>query len=82
MIWTVLIRIVHPLSHVLTHSLLENTPESVVTSEATFDCQLLGCVGSMCSDSIMIETYKKIDAQIVDIIIVSRALIGEILAKI
>ena len=77
-----MVRIAHPLSHVLTHLKLEGVPESAVTPVTAFACQLLGVEGTMCSDSLLIESYKMIDAQIVDIGIVRHTLTGEILAEI
>ena len=77
-----MVRIAHPLSYVLTHLLLEDTPESAVTSVATFTCKFLGCEVAMCIDSLLIETYEMIDAQIVNIGIVSGALPREILTEI
>ena len=74
-------RIAHPLSHVLTRSQLEGVSESVVTSVAAFACQLLGGERTAGSNSFTIETHEMIDAQTVDIVIISRALIGEILAE-
>jgi hypothetical protein len=72
----------HPLSHVLTHSLLKGEPEGAVTSVATFMCQLLGSEGTVCSNNLRIEVDEMLDAQIVDIGIVSRAQTREILAEI
>ena len=77
-----MVHIAHPLSHVLTHLQLEGMPESTVTSVTAFACQLLGVGGTMGSDSLLIETYEMIDAQIINISIVSHALTGEILAEI
>ena len=49
---------------------------------ATLLSQMLGSDGALGIDGLTIETDKVIDAQIVDIGIVGRALIREILAKI
>jgi hypothetical protein len=64
----------------LTHSQLEDVPESTVTPVTAFACQLLGSEGTVGSNSLTIETDEMIDAQIVYIGIVSDAL--EILAEI
>ena len=82
LILPLLSRIAHPFSHVLTHLQLEGMPESAVTPVAAFACQLLGGVGTVGSNSFTIETHEMMDAQIVDIGIVSDALSRKILAEI
>ena len=57
-------------------------PEGAVTPVAALACQLLGVDVAMGSNSLLIETYKMGDAQIVDIGIVCCVLTGEILAEI
>ena len=70
----------HPGRHGLTHAMLERETKSAVTLEAAVVSQLPGGEGMPCSYSLMIETDEMIDAQVVDISIVTDALTGEIVA--
>ena len=72
----------HPGGHILTHALLEGEREGTVATIATVVSQLLSGKRPLASDSLAIESDEMIDAQIVDIGIVSRALRREILTKI
>ena len=49
---------------------------------ATFACQLPGSEGTAFGNSLTIESLEMMDAQVVDIGIISDALSGEILAEI
>ena len=60
--------------------MLESETESAVTLVATVVSKFLGGKGMPGSYSLMIETDEMIDAQIVDISIVTNALTGEIVA--
>ena len=82
LILTVLGHIVNPRSHVLPHTLLEGEPEGAVASVSAFACQLLGSERQSGGDSLAAETSKVVDAQIVDIRVVSDALGRKILAEI
>jgi hypothetical protein len=55
-------RIAHPRSHGLSHTLLESEPKSAVAPIAALAGQLLGCEGTLLSDSLAIETNKMLDA--------------------
>ena len=78
----VLGHVVHPRSHVLPHTLLEGEPEGAVTPVSAFAYQLLGGERPVGCNSFTIEICEMVDAQIVDISIVSDALRREILAEI
>ena len=77
-----LVCVTHPGRHGLSHALLEGETESAVTLETTLLSQLLGSEGTIGSYRLTIETDEMIDAQIVDISIVTYALTGEIAAEI
>ena len=77
-----LARSLHPGSHRLSRLALEGISKCIVTAETTLQGQLLGSDETLGIDSLAIETNEMIDAQIVDIGIVSRALIREILTEI
>ena len=72
----------HPCGHVLTHALFEGKAEGAVAAVTTFAGQLLDNDGLPSGGSLAIEVHEVIDAQVVDISIVSDALTGEILAEI
>ena len=72
----------HPGRDRLTHYMLEDVPESAVASVAAFVSQLLCCDGTLVSDCLAIKTDEMIDAQFVNVGIVSDAPTGEIPAKI
>ena len=72
----------HPGSYGLAGALLEGEAESAVTPVAAVAGQLLGSDGLLGSGSLAIQTHEMVDAEVVDISIVSRALTGEILAEI
>ena len=72
----------HPCRHALACALLEGQAEGAVAAVATFAGQLLGDNRlSSCGD-LLIAADEMVDAQIVDIRIVSDALTREILAEI
>ena len=71
-----------PRCHSLSHALLEGVAKGAVTAEAALVGQLLGCEGALRTGSLAIETDEMVNAQIVDIGIVSHALTGEILAEV
>ena len=77
-----LARLSHPHRHILAHALLEGKAESTVTTVAAVVSQLLDCEGAFAGDSLAVEFDEMLDAQIVDIGIVCRALHGEVLAEI
>ena len=72
----------HPGCYALTRTLLERETESAVTPVAALVSQLLGGNRSLGGDCLMIKSHEVIDAEVVDIGIVSDALTGEILAEI
>ena len=74
--------VTHPLCRVHSHCLFKSSTECIVIAETTLKGQLLGGEGTFGSDSFTIETDEMIDAQIIDIGIISRALTGEISAEI
>ena len=77
-----LVRLSHPHRHILAHALLEGEAESTVATVAAVVSQLLDCEGAFAGDSLAVELDEMLDAQIVDIGIVCRALHGEVLAEI
>ena len=77
-----LARIVHPSGYALPYALLEGEAESAVAAVAAFAGQLLGNDRLSGSGGLLIEADEVVDAQIVNIGIVSDALTGEILAEI
>jgi hypothetical protein len=77
-----LTRSLHPGSHRLSRLALEGISKCIITAVTTLQCQLLGSDGTLGIDSLAIETDEMIDAQIVDIGIVSYAMTGEIVGKI
>ena len=66
----------------LTHHTLEDIAKRAVTLESTLIGQLLSGEGTLGGGSLTIEIGEMMDAQIVDIGIVSDALTGEILPEI
>jgi len=64
----------NPLRRVHSHDLLESNAKCIVTAEATLESQLLGGCSSMRCKSFMVEIDKMLDAQTVDIVIVSDSL--------
>ena len=82
LILRVLGHVVHPRSHILPHTLLEGEPEGAVTPVSAFAYQLLGGERPVGCNSFTIEICEMVDAQIVDISIVSDALLSEIVAQI
>ena len=77
-----LVRAAHPDRHRLSHALLESETESAVALVTAIVSQLLGGEVTLGCYSLTIKADKMIDAQIVDIGIVSRAQTREILAEI
>ena len=74
--------VAHPGRYSLAHAMLKGEAEGAVTPVAALVGQLLGNDGLPGCDSLVIESYEVIDAEIVDISIVSSTLTGEILAEI
>ena len=72
----------HPGSHRQTHFALEGIVKGVIITEAALLSQLLGGERATGINGLALEDDEVVDAQIVDIGIVSRALIGKILAEI
>ena len=72
----------HPLCRSHTHVLLEGSIKCTVTSETTLVSQLSDRYSLMGSVCIMVKLDKVLDAQSVDVGIVSHAMTGEILAQI
>ena len=72
----------HPGCYGLPHALFEGETESTVTPVSTVIGQLLGGEGASRSNSLAIEIDEMIDAQVVNIGIVSDALLDEIVGKI
>ena len=72
----------HPGRDRLAHHMLEEISEGAVASVAAFVSQLFGCDGAPVSDSLAIKTDEMIDAQLVNVGIVSDAPTGEIPAEI
>jgi hypothetical protein len=72
----------HPLCRSHTHALLEGGIKCAVTTETTLVSQLLDRYRLMASDSLMVETDEMLDAQSVDVDIISHALTGEMLTQI
>ena len=75
-------QLAHPGGHTLACALLKGQTEGAVAAEAAFAGQLLGDDGLSSSGDLLIAADEMVDAQIVDIDIVSDALTGEILAEI
>jgi hypothetical protein len=72
----------HPGSHWLSHFALECTAKGIIVMEATLVGQLLGSERTMIANRLMKEADEMIDAQVVDIGIVSHAYSSEILTEI
>ena len=72
----------HPLCRSHSHALLEGSIKCTVTSETTLVSQLSDRYSLMGSVCLMVKFYKVLDAQSVDVGIVSHALTGEMLAQI
>jgi hypothetical protein len=72
----------HPRRYGLTHALLKGECECAVTSVTTLIGQLLGGDDALGSHHLMVQVDKMLDAQVVDIDIVSGVLTGEILTEI
>ena len=77
-----LLRFAHPCRHTLAHTLLKGQAEGAIAAITTLVSQLLGRDRPLISDSLAIETDEMADAQVVDVGIVIRSLIGEILAEV
>ena len=75
-------RFTHPGCNRLTHALLEGKAEGAVAPIAAVAGELLGNDGLLGCDSLAIEVDEVVDAEVVDISIVSDALTGEILTEI
>ena len=75
-------RFAHPSLYGLSHALFESEAESAVTVVAAVAGQVLGSEGLMGVDGIAVVAVEVIDAEVVDIGIVSDALTGEIAAEI
>ena len=75
-------RFAHPSLYSLSHALLEGEAEGAVAAVAAVAGELLGADDSPGVGSLLAECDEMIDAQRVDIVIVSRAMIREILAEI
>ena len=76
------IGIAHPHCDALPHALPESTAEGAVAAETAFQGKLLGTDGLLGSNNFLIAADEVVDAQIVDIAVVSDALTREILAEI
>ena len=72
----------YPVGYVLARALLEGQAEGAVTVVATFVGQLLDGIELMGAGYLLIAADEVVDAQIINIGIVSDALTGEILAEI
>ena len=68
----------HPDCYRLPHALLEGETEGAVTPIAAGIGQLLDNNGLLGSGGLVIESHKMVDAEVVDISIVSCVLMGEI----
>ena len=77
-----LFNITHPLHDRLAHTLLEGYCKSAIAPETALLSQLLSGEGTIGGDSITIESDKVLDAQAVDIGIVGRVMLREVLAEI
>ena len=66
--------VAHPSCHRLPHALLEGQTEGAVTAVATFTSKLLGGKVATGSGGLVIEADEVLNAQIVDISIVSHVL--------
>ena len=66
----------------MAHALLEGGAEGAVAVVAALLCQLLGDDGLMFSGKLTVAGYEVTDAEVMDVCIVARVLIGEILAEI
>lgn len=74
--------VTHPRRDRLAHALLEGYGKSAITPETALLGQLLSGEGTIGGDSITIESDKVLDAQAVDIGIVGRVMLREVLAEI
>ena len=74
--------VTHPRRDRLAHALLEGYSKSAIASETALLGQLLSGEGTIGGDSITIESDKVLDAQAVDIGIVSRVMLREVLAEV
>ena len=72
----------HPRCDALPHALHESTAEGAVAAETAFLGKLLGTDGLLGSNNFLVAADEMVDAQIVDITVVSDALTREILAEI
>ena len=77
-----LFNITHPLHDRLAHTLLEGYCKSAIAPETALLSQLLSGEGTIGGDSLTIESDKVLDAQAVDIGIVSRVMLREVLAEV
>ena len=73
---------IHPSLYSLSHTLLEGEAEGAVAAVAAVAGQLLGSEGLLGLDGLVIVADKVIDAEVVNIGIVSDALTGEIAAEV
>ena len=74
--------VTHPSRYTLSRALLERKTEGAVTPVAAVAGQLLGSDGLPGRGGLAIETHKMVDAEVVNISIVSHTLAGEIVAEI
>ena len=72
----------HPLRCVHSHHFFEGDTECIVTTETTLVCQLLGGNRLVACGGLMVEIDKVLDAQTIDIAIVSDTLRGKVLAEV
>ena len=72
----------HPLRRGRSHALLERGIEGAVATEAALVGQLLDRYGLADGVSLVVETDEMLDAKIVDVGVVCRALTVEILAEV
>ena len=75
-------RFLHPGGDGLPHALFEGQAEGAVTAITALAGQLLDGEGLLGLDDLLVAANEVVDAQIVDVRIISDALTGEILAEI
>lgn len=71
--------ILHPRCHGLSLQLFEHRTKGCIVPIPTFESQLPGGEGTLGGDSIKIETHEILDAETINIGIVSQALTREVL---
>ena len=74
--------VTYPFRCVHSHYFLEGNVECIVTTETTLESQLLNHYWLMVSDCLVVEVDEVLDAQTVDVAIVSHTQTGEMLAQI